>query len=282
MNNNDNICSTVQCIGNNKNSKKRCKNKIDKKKSLLCTHHTLFCGTINEKIKQDINTHKIDANEYLIHSIKNKVENNTVFLNELHKHNLLSLKESWNDVYYYKRLYIDNYWWDLDILTEHIYYLLNSSSMGNPKPQFPCNPFTLSPISHNGLNIYFKKLIYHKISVNIIFKIFYDNIDVIINTNKNEVHCKLTEIFKNNCRYKLINTKDSQNCYIGFWVDKTLPFTEFENMHKLLQNTSPQLIVNNYNGVNQIIDNPRISQITSCLNKMKPENITIVNDYKII
>ena len=279
---NDNVYTTTQCIAQTKHNGMRCKKRIDKKKSLLCPHHKVFCGEIDKTIKNDINARKINISEYLVNVLKTKLCNHTIFLNSHCLQNLLSLKESWDDICYYKKIHIDGYWWDLDILTRHIYYLLNTSSMNNPKPRFPYNPLTHVAFSCNGLNAYFNKISFHKIKVNITIKILYDNMDLICNTNEHDISHKLNDIFSNKCRYKLLNVKDSQECYMGIWVDINSPYSEFENMHKLLQDTSLQIIVNNYDGVNQIINNPRIEQIKSRLNKFPQDDISIINSTEII
>ena len=68
----------------------------------------------------------------------------------------------------------------------------------------------------------------------------------------------------------------------GVWVDKDVPLSEFENTYELLQNTPCQIIVNNYDGINQIINNPRIAQINLCLDKFAPDSTVMLNNYEII
>ena len=62
----------------------------------------------------------------------------------------------------------------------------------------------------------------------------------------------------------LVNSKNSQDCYVGLWVYKGRPLTQFEKYYNMLQNIPYQLVV-----YNMVVENP---------NRVKMENM--LDNYK--
>lgn len=278
----NNIYTTVNCISLKRNNKTRCKKKVNITKSLLCSYHMLPGIKIDSQVANSLDKRKIDLEEYFVNLIKNKLHTNVTFLDNKYKHNLLLLKNSWDEVLHYKRVYIDNSWWDLDILLEYYNNLLNSSSMNNPKPLLPCNPFTHSTLSYDDMQTFFKKLAHYKIKISLPLQIVYLNLETLCKFEYNEIPYKLNDLLQKKCRYRFTNIKDSQSCYKGYWVNKQTPLSNFENMYDLYQNIPRQLVVDNFDGTNELVNNPRISQIQLCLDKFLPDEILIINDCEII
>lgn len=193
------------------------------------------------------------------------------FLDDNFSYTLMGLYDSWNDIDENEIIYMDNEYWNVDILISHFTQQLNTSSMENPYTIYPSSPFTRKLFSVESLIILKDKLHLIKKPINIALKLLlnqsltqlqliYDNVDT------NNFSKIITELFRNDFRYMLINSKNSQDVYIGFWVKNNVPLTPFEKLYDKLKNMSYQVISNGY----IIPNNKRVTvekKMDKCVNK---------------
>lgn len=202
------------------------------------------------------------------------------------KDNLLGIHDSWIYIPLERVIFTNNGYWDCIMLTDIIMYSLNKSLMENPYPQYPCDPYTKKYFMFESLVDLFELIKKLNIKVNISIIAFYENLNDIkkyidINGYENITNF-LIKIMSSMCRFKMINNKDSQNSYNGIWVDKTTQKSNFEYLFELYKSTSMQLIVDNYIGQEQLIENPRIKHILLCMDEIKTEDIELIKDRVII
>lgn len=196
---------------------------------------------------------------------------NTTFLDENFNYTLMGLYNSWADMDENEIIYIDEEYWNIDIIVSHFTQQLNMSYMENPYPIYPNSPFTRKLFSVESLIILRDKLKELKKPVNIALKLLLtqstDNLELIYdNVDQNNFSKNIMDLFENNYRYMLINCKNSQNVYVGFWVNNQIPFTPFEKLYKKLKNMPYQVIFNGYlmfNDKRNVIEN----KIEKCNNK---------------
>jgi len=242
----------------------KCMSNKNIKKITKCTRNNItsdFCfyhnkkqiynkNNLNRIRSNDINLLEININkinkelyelktklklEKISNAINDKILKNTVKLNDNNIHNLLGMYDDWKNIPFIFRIYIDNEWWDIRILINNIVNQLNQCKMENPYPIFPNNPFTRKLFSYDDLIKLKKRIKLVGIKINIVFKLFLNlkkNIILEIyyeaKNNYENNSSKLLVLFNQQFRYKLINFKDSQNCYIGCWVKKKVPHSRFE------------------------------------------------------
>jgi hypothetical protein len=123
--------------------------------------------------------------------------------------------------------------------------------MENPYPIYPNSPFNRKIFSVNDLMTLGKKLKELKKPVNIALKLLlnqpYEILQTIYeNIGVNNFSTDLVELLKNNYRYMIINSKNSQDIYTGFWVQKQMPYTQFEKLYESLNNIPFQIIMDGY------------------------------------
>ena len=208
--------------------------------------------------------------------MKIKINRNTIndYLDKNNSHNLLGIHDSWSQVKHkvYMPTYLPNgttqhNWWDLDIFIDMINAQLNNSSMSLPHPTFPHDPFTRVPYNVTQLKQLYKYMPScpeFKVPIPLIHLLSF-----IINNDKlPREHTDLITYLQCtcNCRYKLFNRKDSQNNYIGVWVNKSMPLSLFEQNYNELKLISPYV---NYGNIT--ILNPLYIQYQDILNYIPQE-----------
>jgi hypothetical protein len=250
------------------NIKRQCKNK--RKKNNFCYNHMNQIKTDPTKIITNINKviSKEKKQNILIINKYNKII--TKDLNKRFSHNLMNIYESWAEVELNNRIFIDNEWWPLDIIIDIISYQLNNSSMENPYPTFPNNPFNRKLFTVSALMTIKDSININDIKVNIILKL-------LLNQQTNFLYScysdtlksydgfcpNLVTLFEQSHRFMIINEKNSQNLYGGLWVGITFPYSDFEELYYELRKLPYQII---YYG--QVIDNPYRHVIIDKLNSM--------------
>lgn len=220
-----------------------------------------------------------------IDQIKNKIKNNTDELNNEHSHKLMSLKDNWNVVPYFNRIKLSDGWWDVHILINHITSQLNKSEMENPYPIYPSSPFTR--IQYTVFDIYTIKefVIKLNIPVNIALNCFLlaplDKHKKFFNDSKccdtNFSHT-LLNYFKENLRFKLMNRKNSQSCFTGYWVNKTEDNDYFEKLYNRLNNTPMEVY---FPGIGYVFNSDR-EIILTIMNSINEDNWGTTNDHTIV
>ena len=194
----------------------------------------------------------------------------TQYLDTHFDHTLMGLYNSWNDMDKEEIIYMDDEYWNVHIIISHFTQQLNMSSMENPYPIYPNSPFTRKPFSIGSLIILMNKIKELGIPINSTLKLLLtqstNNLQLIYDNISNSTSNELLELFKTNYRYMLINSKNSQNIYTGFWVGKNLPLTQFEKFYNELKTVPYQIIINGYimlNNDRNIIQN----KMDKCKNK---------------
>lgn len=176
---------------------------------------------------------------------------------------LMYVKDSWSEVKYKIRFDTENQecWWDLELLLKHFGEQLNVSTMSNPAPKWPFNPFTRQLFNRHQLmklGLQIKKINFD--AEDIIQEFFnflekYSNID--------QFTFDFQSYLSQNYRYKLVNMTDSQENYVGYWVKKTEPLSLFEMRYNEFNSICPfiydqrsrQLIANReYTFYKEILD----------------------------
>ena len=233
---------------------------------------------------------KFNYSNYLkkYNQIKNKINKKKnlsryyFLLDKFYNENLFSILDSFSETEKKNIIIIDNKPWDINLLLNLWGNLLCSTEMQNALPIFPANPFTKKNISINDfkniLNLIkinkiklYEPLKYLFINYQKIFDFIFDN----YNTNK-LLSQHLINIINEKYRFKLLNIKNSQDCYIGIWVDKNKPLSDFEVFFDYYDKLSIQIL----SPYGNIYDNPEKIQIKNLLDKYpKEDNITIYDYY---
>jgi hypothetical protein len=155
------------------------------------------------------------------------------YLDQKFLHHLMLIKDSWSEVKYKIRLDSNEQecWWDIEILLEHFAEQLNCSTMSNPSPQWPSNPFNRVQFEKRQLLQLGRQIKDTNLSVNCMIREFFNFLETKLRYVSIE---KFSTCFVNyvsrNYRFRIINSKDSQCNYIGYWTQKDLPVSTFE-MH---------------------------------------------------
>ncbi len=100
----------------------------------------------------------------------------------------------------------------------------------------------------------------------------YDNEYITYNTDF-ILSRKIIKLLEEKFRFRLINNKNSQDCYLGFWTDKNEPLSDFEIFYDYY-NKIPFQITNIFGA---IIDNIEKTEIKNMLDNYPKEFININN-----
>jgi len=192
--------------------------------------------SLNKIIKNELKNYN---NEKIKNKLKEILNNRYLNLNNKYDYCLMGLNMSWNEIPLIYQLKIEEEYWDIRILLNILKQQLNSENMENPYPIFPNNPFNRKLFTPEQLFIIKSKIIKLNMKLdtplNDFFNLSYDKILICYNqalNNKNSHSSKLIKYFRRNLRYKLINIKNSQDCFTGHWVskyEKPSLFEEFYN-----------------------------------------------------
>jgi hypothetical protein len=170
---------------------------------------------------------------------------------------------------------MDNMWWDLRTLIKVFTGQLNRSDMGQSYPMYPENPFTRVKIIPNELFSLKERIdainnINNSITLNVAMNVFFTltkrQMTYIFKQKQYGSVLYLIDILGNDLRYKLINYKDSQGNYCGYWVDKKKPLSKFEECYN--KYIKMFYIVN---GMFIPIDTPRFRKLENELSSMPVE-----------
>jgi len=237
---------------------------------------------LNHSIKTELAVKNI---KNIVSNLKIKLDKHTDKLNKENNHCLLGLYESWNDINYINRIELGSTWWDVYTIMFHFSQQINSVKMENPYPIYPSNPFNRKPIPVKDIIKLRDRIKLLEISINIALRFFlsqpiekiqgyYDE------AYKNEDCCSfqlLTDLYKS-FRYRLINFKNSQNCFIGYWDYTKSHKSIFEVLYDELQNAPFQI----YSLVhNAILPNPRREYLEARIDSL-PKNTWTVNDHPLL
>lgn len=210
------------------------------------------------KLKQEIDS--IIRNKK-IKTIIEKVTDRTRTLDYKYEENLMCISNSWSEIPLSDQIKMDGEYWSIDFMLGHYAQQLNHSLMENPYPVYPSNPFTRAPLSPASVLTIKKRIKVLDKSVNLALKTFL-NMD--LNTlrktyslaveDPDNISGSLIRLFSEKLRYMLVNSRNSQNSFTGYWVNKTTPKTFFEELYDQWIETPYQIISPvNY----EILNNPQ-------------------------
>lgn len=212
-----------------------------------------------------------------------KLKNRIIKLDNFYLHNLLFLYDSWNNVPLKYQINIFRSYWDIRILTYHFTQQLNNSEMEQPYPIFPSNPFTREQINMDSL-LTFKKIIYEinfpiHIALNLFINMSTKKFKICYNEAKNKIDrfsITLIKYFKKKLRYKLINCRNSQNCFIGYWTSRDEKKSKFEELYDEWNSIPYQILCPFYNIP---INNPQKEYLYHIIINLEKEEYDLVSDY---
>lgn len=228
-----------------------------------------FEPLVKTKIKQIEKFIKIKK-KCSISDLKNEYQKFYNKLNSDYVHNLLYIHDNWNEISIDNIVMIDNQYWNIDIILKVINQQLNSCDMSNSCPKFPYNPFNRQLFSVADIKELkkYKKHISKYPAANTFCND--KKIKRIHNTSltfsKYSVAVTIRESLSAKLRFKIINNKDSQGNYIGYWVPKKTKLTTFEMLYNEYIRTPPII---NIGG--QFYNNPTIENLKNLMNQQPHE-----------
>ena len=255
-----------------------------KKPSIRCTRiatHGYFCkyhkrsGYVCDQVKNKFGKKRKEIYvDLYCEKIIESIDNHAKKLDLKCSYSLIGLYDSWITVPFYKRIEIENVWWNIDILIDILIQQLNTSNMNSPSPKFPYNPFTLRKFKIETLKYLIQYIKTYKISLDYALYTFLSYIDDICNDiDKKEDYVSyiISEYLSILGRFMTLNLKDSQGCYVGKWVLSDTPLSPFEDIYSLLRIVPYQTVDYDYRGMPVLIDNPERKRISDTLDNMKPD-----------
>ena len=228
----------------------KCKSiKNNKEPYIKCNRNSLenndFCGLHNKSriyFKHKV-IPKIKNPDELTKKIKKISINRNQFYNKklykiydkLYYENLMCIYDTFQEISLNYLVYIDNKVWDIRLLSENWGNLLTSSEMQNSSPIFPSNPFTRKNLSLEDINNVIQCMKSNNIKLYSPLKYLFLNVNKILNINlsnsfntNSELSKKIIDLLNEQFRFRLLNKKDSQDNYIGIWVNKNEIKSDFE------------------------------------------------------
>lgn len=259
------------CMSNT-NNKRRCTKKSNNGLD-FCGHHKiskkyysqLLTGIKNKFILQNkLKASEIDKDlitlsknahiDKVIKKIKQKILNQTSKLNDKYIYKLFFIKDSWSEVLFEHRIKLSDGWWDIEFVLYCFTQQLNNTDMENPYPIFPSSPLTRRVYDYEDLVKIKNRVNNLKYPINIALKFIlnspvkYTNMwyDDCAKNNTNHT-LLLLDYLTTELRFKIINYKDSQNCFTGHWVGKKEELSDFEILYNDYQNENFQIFNQTYN-----------------------------------
>lgn len=242
------------CMASLNNSIIRCK-KFAIKNGDFCYNHMTKKEYNNDVLQSKVKQLQPNENKYVekyldivIEKFEENINSSAELLNEKYQYSLFKLEDNWKNIPFIYWFYCDGLWWDIRILLQIITMQLNQSESENPYPIYPENPFTRNKICPHEIMLLSKKIEklrqYMNLNIHISLQIFFQIPETKLNILKNnssdnEIAMELIYIFKNYLRFKLINLKNSQGLYCGYWVKKHEELSKFEKCYRKIINMGP-------------------------------------------
>jgi hypothetical protein len=263
------------CMSNLKYKTNRCKNRHLLNND-FCFKHVKNYKHNDDAIQKIIKT--IDKNEIedeyldmILEEFEITQRETIKYFDENYNHGLLGLNDSWNEIpmmYWYK---LDNCWWDIRTLIRTISSQLNQSELEKPFPIFPENPFNRNKIGLDDITNIKHKIKKLNLEPNIALKHFLSFttkflIKIREEENQYNAAVKIIKKLEKNLRYKMINYKDSQGRYCGYWVESDTKKSEFENCYEVLKDAAVFI-----DGMWLFIDSPLYRKNLKKINKLEEE-----------
>lgn len=179
-------------------------------------------------------------------------------LNNNFKYTLMNLYDSWDDIALSKIILLDEEYWELGVIVDHISNQLNHSNMENPFPIFPNNPFNRKLFTIDALIKLKKKLIINKSRIHITLKLLLKQPKKVLSTyyfeaqnHSSNFSSSLLQLFTKKLRFMMINELTSQSLYNGIWVPTKYPLNNFEILYNKFKEIPYQIEFDD-----NIIENP--------------------------
>jgi hypothetical protein len=201
-------------------------------------------------------------------------------LDKISSETLLGIYTSWQEIPKIYWLQLNNRWWDIRILADLISNQLCTSEMETPKPTYPHDPFDRRNFTYTEILKIKQKCIDLKMRIYIGMRVLLNNISRVILSDEygtsQETMMSIIKVLQTSLRYKLMNSKNSQECYTGIWVQQYEPKSYFEKMHIQYDSLPIQNIAfDMYYNEMVIIDNPARILAQKMLDNLKPEDVDI-------
>lgn len=191
------------------------------------------------------------------------------YLDEHHLHTLMYVYDSWKGIAQDDIINLDDEYWHVELLVDHIGQQLNCSNMENPYPMYPCNPFTRKPFSVKALGILKKRLQSTNKMVDVAVKALLGQTSYMLRKcltesqrmARNGHSPKLLDILSRDLRYQMSPEKNSQDLFTGCWIPKNTPADAFEDLYALWRDMPYQMFNNG-----RIYDNYHKHKLKEILN----------------
>lgn len=279
------------CMSNVNGKNIRCKNKIHDNNDFCRVHmkqHIYSEQLLKEKTCDDEKETLVD--DYLENIINNfdiMINEKCNILNNDFMYNLIGLENDWKNVPFMYWIQIDNMWWDIRTLSSTFAAQINQSELERPLPIYPENPFNRNKLSIEDLQKLKEQLEFinnvskqNKISINIALKHFLSFPTSLMKSllkdkKQYTMSVKIINKFSDKLRYKMINCKDSQGKYCGYWVTISEPLSEFEKCYDKIIHA--MVVLNSGNGQMMFsrLSYRNITHTINMLGRLKPEEYII-------
>ena len=177
-------------------------------------------------------------------------------------------------------------WWNDNSLIAHITQQLNHADMNAPSICYPSSPFTRRPYSRQDIVRLCDRQNQFERSVPLCLRF------LILTQNRRQmltcyqmvthgqashrltrnVSQQLCDILQKKLRYQLVNMHDSQGNFIGHWVTRTTPLSNFEVVFRCWDRTRP-IVLNQFD---EMVSNPVKHFLKTLLQAFPPEQPVIV------
>jgi hypothetical protein len=272
------------CRVHQKNSNNPNKEKCNIIQPILLTNNDELCYSeiINDDILKQIEVEYIidDFIDKILNNVKEHIEKHSEILDNNYLYNLFGIEDSWKNVPYIYWINVNNMWWDIRTLTQTIATQLNQSELEHPYPIYPENPFNRNKFTvddlikiQNHIQDIQKYAPSYKFHINIALEEFLNFSPKVIKKiysikKQYNVAMNIINNFSNKLRFKMINYKNSQGKYCGYWVTKNTQLSKFEKCYdKIIQ---VNIIISNGREFGNITMRNLIN-IINCINNLKPE-----------
>lgn len=266
---------------NQKNKEIRCHRKTCEK-SDFCQYHKKYSRYMQGLKNITITNDCIDNDNES--KYKKKIQHEQIsskYLDENFLENLLGIHESWEQVPENYWIKLNNKWWDIRILLDIFSNQLIASEMENPRPIYPNDPFTRKNFLPEELLLFKNNCKKNNLKI-------YTGLSLLLNSdldaiyNKDyatscEMSSKIINILSKKLRFKLICNKNSQDCYIGYWVPQNWQYSSFEELYKFYNSLSFQICLFE-NGNNIVFDNIDKINIKKIIDNLIEEDFNLNSD----
>lgn len=217
-----------------------------------------------------------------------RIDRHTRRLNNHYRHMLLFGEDDWQEVPFSARFYIPSHdeWWDETSLIAHTTQQLNHADMNSPCVCYPSSPFTRIPYSQPDLSRLCRRrdMFDRSVPLSLRFLTLTQNRRLIHACHRmikheppshqlsRRVSLQLQDVLRRKLRYQLVNMHDSQGNYVGHWIARTIPLSDFEVIFRCWDRTRPII----FDQFNEMVTNPIKHFLKTLLQAFPREQPTIV------